>query len=72
MWFLAGNNLEQFSAQQLVSCVTDTKGCDGGDPTLGFEYVQSYVDGIALESDYPYSDESSVDGNTPHCARLRG
>ncbi|EAR99932.3 papain family cysteine protease (macronuclear) [Tetrahymena thermophila SB210] len=48
----------QFSEQQLVDCARkfDTKGCSGGLPSKGFEYL-AYAGGIQNEADYPYEGE---------------
>ena len=42
------------SAQQLVSCDTDSLGCDGGWTERGYKYLQD-AGGVALEEDYPYT-----------------
>lgn len=42
------------SAQQLVSCDTDSLGCDGGWTERGYKYLQD-TGGVALEEDYPYT-----------------
>lgn len=44
------------SEQQLLDCETfKAKGCKGGHPRIGLQYIQE--NGIATEEDYPYKAE---------------
>jgi len=51
--FLAGNDLEAFSEQQLVDCSRLNHACNGGSMVLAFRYFENH-DAI-LESEYPYT-----------------
>jgi C1A family cysteine protease len=42
-----------FSEQEIIDCSTENKGCEGGLPSLVFEYARN--SGISRETDYPYS-----------------
>jgi C1A family cysteine protease len=54
-WKIAGNNLENFSEQQLVDCSGSqgNQGCNGGWMDYAFTYIK--VNGIEKTSDYPYT-----------------
>lgn len=71
-WAVAGNTLTKFSEQNLVDCVTDCFGCDGGSMTLALDYVMNSQAGkFMLDADYPYErtqktcrfDQTKVVGN---------
>lgn len=47
------DELLSFSEQELVDCVTLSFGCDGGNPTTAFRYLQSHSE--MLEAAYPYT-----------------
>ncbi|KAH7568800.1 hypothetical protein ACOSQ2_012182 [Xanthoceras sorbifolium] len=47
------NELLNLSEQQLVDCVADNNGCDGGFMDTAFEYIKQNG-GLATESNYPY------------------
>jgi len=65
-WYLAGNPLTEFSVAQIVQCDTKDAGCNGGDPPLAYEYVES-AGGLATEADYPYPKSMSY-GVTGTCS----
>lgn len=44
--------LVDLSEQQLVDCVSDNLGCNGGDAVVTYNYL--IHNGISLEEDYPY------------------
>eukprot|EP01116_Phalansterium_solitarium_P005747 TRINITY_DN1770_c0_g1_i1.p1 TRINITY_DN1770_c0_g1~~TRINITY_DN1770_c0_g1_i1.p1 ORF type:complete len:443 (-),score=98.33 TRINITY_DN1770_c0_g1_i1:394-1722(-) len=52
-WILAGNPQKILAPQQIVDCDTNDGGCNGGQPTSAFKYVQG-AGGQELESSYPY------------------
>ena len=62
-WAVAGNDLTEFSPQQIVSCDTGNGdyGCSGGMPSSAFEYVIS-AGGMATEEDYPYTSTTGITG----------
>ncbi|KAI4296990.1 hypothetical protein L6164_036903 [Bauhinia variegata] len=49
------DTLPSLSEQQLVDCVTDNHGCDGGSADYAFQYIVDN-NGIAKEKDYPYQE----------------
>lgn len=51
---MAGNTLEQLTVEQIVDCDTTDSGCNGGDPTTAFQYVEG-AGGLESESAYPYT-----------------
>ena len=52
--------LQSLSEQNLVDCVTECEGCNGGLMTLAYDYVVSQQNGLwNTETDYPYK---GVDG----------
>lgn len=51
--FFKTGKLEQFSPQQLVDCVQDANGCDGGTPGAAFSYIKEA--GLDTLVEYPYS-----------------
>lgn len=61
--FLAGNDLQELSPQQINSCDKVDLGCNGGNTESAYEYVQK-AGGIQLDADYPYT---SGGGNTGKC-----
>ena len=60
-WAIAGNDIKEFSPQQLVSCDTVDQGCNGGLPSNAFDYIKS-TGGMCLDSDYPYTSGSGDSG----------
>lgn len=48
--------LLELSPQNLVDCVEENNGCDGGHPDLAFKFVQENG-GMHSEDDYPYTGE---------------
>jgi cathepsin L len=55
-WFVAGNNLESLSEQNLVDCDIYDSACAGGDPTSALHYVIDHQNGqFNKESDYHYT-----------------
>jgi len=59
-WIIAGhatNSTIELSPQQLVDCNWDDLGCDGGIPSLAYDYIIS-AGGVDSESYYPYQGES--------------
>lgn len=50
--FLKTNVLVDLAEQQLVDCVTDNLGCNGGDATITYSYLMK--NNIWPESEYPY------------------
>merc|ERR1719187_2333257 len=70
-WKKAGHSLTSLSEQQLVDCVTQDYGCNGGLPQDGVEWATRH--GMASESAYPYR---AVDGycssRHPVVARFTG
>jgi C1A family cysteine protease len=65
---LAGGSLTQLSMQQIVSCDTTDKGCEGGFPSSAYTYVQE-AGGIDSFSNYPYASEN---GYTGECSFPKG
>lgn len=61
-WALAGNALEKFSMQQIVSCDKTSYGCNGGEPYSAYEYIIS-AGGIESYSSYPYRSGDGVTGS---------
>jgi len=53
-WAMAGNSLTEFSPQDLVSCSTKDKGCNGGMPSNAFEFVKAQG-GMPTDASYPYT-----------------
>ena len=49
--------LYEFSEQHLVSCDKTQYGCQGGWPTLSFNFYKS--EGTILNSDYPYTNNQA-------------
>lgn len=62
--FMATGTLPQLSTQQIISCDKADQGCDGGDPTTAYKYVEQ-VGGLDLASDYP--DKSHTSGKSGTC-----
>lgn len=50
--------LKSYSEQQLVDCVKNNHGCNGGWPSNAFGYVAK--NGINLEKDYPYENANKT------------
>jgi C1A family cysteine protease len=53
---LDGGSLTQLSMQQIVDCDTSDGGCNGGEPTTAYQYVEQ-AGGLDPLSDYPYTGE---------------
>ncbi|XP_072161149.1 uncharacterized protein [Bemisia tabaci] len=56
MEILVSKKLRQiirFSKQQLIDCVIENYGCDGGDLKFALTYIMD--EGLALERDYPFT-----------------
>jgi KDEL-tailed cysteine endopeptidase len=47
--------LLDLSEQQLVDCVYNRDGCDGGWMDTAYDYIRYFNRGIELESEYPYT-----------------
>jgi KDEL-tailed cysteine endopeptidase len=58
LYFINNTNLASFSEQNLVDCVTEDDGCDGGEMTDALTY--SAQNGIETEADYPYTGEDGT------------
>jgi C1A family cysteine protease len=54
-WFLAGNKMTEFSPMPMVICDSgnDDYGCNGGDITTAFEYVEK-AGGLETAEEWPY------------------
>jgi len=61
--FLQKGSLPILAPQQTVSCDTTDGGCDGGDTTTAYAYMQEK--GVETEAAYPYT--SGVSGVTGTC-----
>lgn len=61
-WANAGNELTEFSVQQMLSCDDGEgdSGCVGGDPTYGYRFVKTNG-GLASQSAYPFDDKQVDD-----------
>ncbi len=53
---IATGNEMDFSEQQLVDCVMNSYGCNGGNYENAWEYLK--LNGFTLEADYPYEAEN--------------
>ncbi|MCH80817.1 xylem cysteine proteinase 1-like [Trifolium medium] len=53
-WKIKTGNLISLSAQHLIDCDSQSKGCRGGYLDTAFEFETSYADGIPSEDDYPF------------------
>lgn len=62
--FMAGQQIEELSTQQIVACDKTDGGCDGGDLPTAFDYVKG-AGGIDSASDY--ADTSSAQGQSGTC-----
>ena len=60
-YFRKTGQLVQFSAQQLVDCVTANDGCHGGSLLNAFKYIVERK-GLALDEDYEFRASEQ-----PHC-----
>ncbi|CAG9855681.1 unnamed protein product [Phyllotreta striolata] len=56
LYFRKTGNLETFSEQYIVDCISN-ESCDGGSPKWAFEFMKEK--GVRLESDYPYNAEQN-------------
>jgi C1A family cysteine protease len=61
MSILAGNPLQKFSVQQVVSCDTVDAACNGGDTPTAYEYIKS-AGGLEAEKTYPYTSGMGQNG----------
>jgi len=63
-WILAGNAMVELSPEQIVDCDTVDQGCNGGDTTTAYQYVEKA--GLESEASYPYTSglASGVDGGS--------
>lgn len=64
-WIMAGNKKQILSPQEIVSCDSASYGCQGGDLTTAFDFVQSTPLGLDTNTTYPYT--SGVSGVTGEC-----
>lgn len=56
VWFIRGNNLIVLSEQNLIDCVKDNYGCDGGSMDYAYQHVLDNQQGyFMLEDDYKYT-----------------
>jgi C1A family cysteine protease len=62
--FMSTGKLIELSTQQIVACDTTDQGCNGGDPTTAYKYVEK-AGGLDTAKDYP--DTSSEGGVTGKC-----
>ncbi|KAK0579570.1 hypothetical protein LWI29_028090 [Acer saccharum] len=53
------NTLLDLSEQQLVDCVANNHGCDGGFMDIAFEYIKQNG-GLAAEPNYPYQGQDGI------------
>jgi len=54
-----GGDMLSFSEQQVIDCARESNfGCNGGFPYTAFEYAS--INGLQLESDYPYAEEQGA------------
>ena len=53
-------NLVSLSEQDIVDCVTNCYGCNGGWPNVALEFIINNGSGLDTESSYPYT---AMDGN---------
>ena len=60
-YFVAGAELTELSVEQIVQCDTKDAGCNGGDTITAYDYIQT-AEGLASESDYPYTSGRGVTG----------
>jgi len=56
---LDGGSLTELSMQQIVDCDTSDSGCNGGEPTTAYQYVEG-AGGLDPLSDYPYTGEGGT------------
>eukprot|EP00831_Metopus_contortus_P013298 TRINITY_DN1538_c0_g1_i6.p1 TRINITY_DN1538_c0_g1~~TRINITY_DN1538_c0_g1_i6.p1 ORF type:complete len:389 (+),score=55.40 TRINITY_DN1538_c0_g1_i6:243-1409(+) len=65
---------ERYSEQQIVDCIHNyqSNGCQGGEPSDAFKYVQK--NGVSLEKDYPYTarDEKCKANDVKHVIKISG
>jgi cathepsin L len=55
MWAINYNQLYSLSEQNLLDCVTPSRGCNGGNVAVAYDYVIDEQGGrFVLESSYPY------------------
>ena len=62
-YFLKNKNLQSFSEQELVSCDSTDKGCNGGWMDDAFTWVQNNG-GITTEAQYPYTSGTTTQSGT--------
>jgi len=63
-YFLQYGTLKELSPQQITSCDTTCLGCNGGNPILAWQYVNTFG-GQEPKGDYPYV--SGITGATGAC-----
>jgi len=56
---LDGGSVEQLSMQQVVDCDTSDSGCNGGEPTTAYQYIEG-AGGLDPLADYPYTAEDGT------------
>lgn len=61
--FKANATFSELSKQQLIDCDLNNYGCNGGLEIISYQYVMR--NGIALDSNYPYSDSQGRCSYTP-------
>jgi len=64
-WYLAGNSLTEFSVEQVTQCDKVDAGCNGGDTTTAYAYIER-AGGLATASSYPYT-TATYYGTTGTC-----
>ncbi|KAL2930884.1 Senescence-specific cysteine protease SAG12 [Bienertia sinuspersici] len=52
--YIRTGELSSFSEQELLDCVTSNSGCNGGEMTTAFEFIQQ-SQGLLTEAEYPYT-----------------
>jgi len=67
-YFLTYGTLKELSPQQITSCTTACLGCNGGNPILAWDYVNSYG-GQEPKADYPYL--SGITQQTGTCKNVK-
>jgi len=60
-YFKKNKQLIKFSQQQLVDCVPDFQGCDGGAAPIGVDFIHS-MGGLAADATYPYTSMTGTFG----------
>jgi len=55
---VTGNPAQYFSTQELIDCVTDASGCDGGNAETAYDFV--IKNGIVFDSKYSYQGQAGT------------